>query len=140
MTDKITSFNLHWYNCVCCCADDVLHEEITIYRNRNKLVFFQYNGYKDRVGTEHIDLNKEKVNEFFEFLEKTADEWKTDYRVEVCDGSEWKVLMWHSSHKVTKICGTVECPPNGKQIEKFIRSFIEDSKSLAEPRLFGCGY
>ena len=139
MTDRITTFNLHWYNRGCSCVDSVLHEEITIYRRENLLVFFQYNGYKSRIATDRIKLNKEEVKTFFEFLEKYADKWEPDYSVEVCDGSEWKVLMRHSSLKVTKSRGTVEYPPYGKQIEEYIRSFIENRKSLIDPQLFGCG-
>jgi len=47
--------------------------------------------------------------------------------------------MWHSSHKVKKSCGTIAYPPNGKKIEKYIRSFIKDEKSHIDPKLFGCG-
>lgn len=46
--------------------------------------------------------------------------------------------MWHSSHKIKKVCGTVEYPPHGEKIEKYMRSFIEDGKSVIEPKMFGC--
>jgi len=46
--------------------------------------------------------------------------------------------MWHSSHKVKTVCGTVEYPPNGKKIEKYIRSFIVEAKGLIDPKMFGC--
>ena len=139
MKDKITCFKLNWYDCSLCCAEDAVQEEITVYRNDNLLVFRELNGYGVICLCEIIHVNPDTIETFFAFLEKIGDEWQTDYNVEVCDGSEWKVRMWHSSHKIKKICGTVEYPPHGKRIEKYIRSIIEDGRSLIEPQLFGCG-
>ena len=139
MKDKITCFKLNWYDCGLCCAEDAVQEEIIVYRNDNLLVFRELNGYGVICSCEIIHVKPDAIETFFAFLEKIDDEWQTDYKVEVCDGSEWKVRMWHSSHKVKKICGTVEYPPHGKKIEKYIRSFIEDGRSLIDPQLFGCG-
>lgn len=138
MTDKITSFKLNWYDCGLCCADDAVQEELAIYRNNNYMVFKELNGYGVIRSCEIIHIDQDRVSEFFDFLEKTSDKWETDYKVPVCDGSAWEVRMWHSSHKVKKVCGTVEYPPNGKKIEEYIHSFIMDGKSLIEPILFGC--
>ena len=104
----------------------------------NLMVFKELNGYGVVCSCEIIHIESDKVAKFFDFLEKTCDEWESDYKVQVCDGSEWKVRMWHSSHKVKTVCGTVEHPPNGKKIEKHLRSFVVDAKSLIEPKLFGC--
>ena len=139
MKDKITCFKLNWYDCGLCCVEGMVQEEVTIYRNNNLMVFKELNGYGVICSCEIIHIGRDNVTKFFDFLEKNCNEWGNNYKVPVCDGSEWKVRMWHSSHKVKKVCGTVEYPPNGKKIEKYIRSFIEDAKSLAEPRLFGCG-
>ena len=138
MTDKITSFKLNWYDCGLCCADDAVQEELAIYRNNNYMVFKELNGYGVIRSCEIIHIDQDRVSEFFDFLEKTSDKWETDYKVPVCDSSAWEVRMWHSSHKVKKVCGTVEYPPNGKKIEEYIHSFIMDGKSLIEPILFGC--
>ena len=139
MEDKITCFKLNWYDCGLCCAGSMVQEEVTIYRKDSRLVFKELNGYGVICSCEIIHIESDKAAKFFDFLEKIYNGWENDYAVEVCDGSAWKVRMWHSSHKVKKVCGTVEYPPNGKKIEKYIRSFVEDAKSLAEPRLFGCG-
>ena len=138
MKDRITCFKLNWYDCGLCCAEDMVQEEVVVYRNDNLLVFRELNGYGVVCSCEIIHIDSDITNEFFAFLEKTCDEWTSDYKVKVCDGSEWEVRMWHSSHKVTKICGTVEYPPHGKRIEKYIRSFITNSESLIDPKLFGC--
>lgn len=139
MKDKITCFKLNWYDCGLCYVEDTVQEEIIVYRNDNLLVFRELNGYGVICSCEIIHAKPDAIEAFFAFLEKIGDDWQTDYKVEVCDGSEWKVRMWHSSHKVKKVCGTVEYPPHGKRIEKYIRSIIEDGRSLIDPRLFGCG-
>ena len=138
MKDNITCFKLNWYDCGLCCADDAVQEEITVYRNNNYMVFKELNGYGVIRSCEIIHIDQDRVKKFFNFLEKTSEEWESDYRVPVCDGSAWEVRMWHSSHKVKKVCGTVEYPPNGKKIEKYIRSFVADVKSVIDPKMFGC--
>ena len=87
---------------------------------------------------EIVHIENDKAASFFDFLDKIYNEWENDYAVEVCDGSAWKVRMWHSSHKIKTVCGTIEYPPNGKKIEKYIRSFVADGKSLIKPKMFGC--
>lgn len=87
MKDKITTFKLNWYDCGLCCADDVVQEEIIVYRNDNLLVFRELNGYGVICSCELIHIDKEAVNEFFSFLQDACGEWKSDYKVEVCDGS-----------------------------------------------------
>lgn len=139
MKDRITCFKLNWYDWGLCCAEDAVQEEVTVYRNKSLLVFKELNGYGVVCSCEIIHIEKDATERFFAFLEKIHDEWETDYKVEVCDGSAWEVRMWRSSHQVKKVCGTVEYPPHGKKIEKYIRSFITDGKSIIEPRLFGCG-
>ena len=138
MEDKITCFKLNWYDCRLCCAEHMVQEEVTIYRKDNCLVFKELNGYGVICSCEIVHIESDKVAKFFDFLEKIYNEWENDYTVEMCDGSEWKVRMWHSSHKIKTVCGTIEYPPNGKKIEKYIRSFIANGKRLIEPKMFGC--
>ena len=138
MKDRITCFKLNWYDWGLCYAEDVVQEELTIYRNNSLLVFRELNGYGAICSCEIIHIEKDKTTDFFNFLENIHDEWESDYKVEVCDGSAWVVRMWHSSHKFKKVCGTIEYPPHGKKIEEYILSFIRDGKSLCSPRIFGC--
>ena len=138
MKDKITCFKLNWYDCGLTCAENMFQEEVTIYRNDNIMVFKELNGYGVVCSCEIIHIESARVQQFFDYLEKHHDEWESDYKVMVCDGSQWEVRMWHSSHKIKKICGTIEYPPKGKQIEKYIYSFIADSRSAIVPKLFGC--
>ena len=134
----ITCFKLNWYDCGLSCVEDKVQEEITIYRNDSYLSYKELNGYGVICSCKIIHIEKEKVNAFFAFLEKISDRWEDNYKVEVCDGSEWQVRMWHSSHKIKKVCGTVKYPPHGKKIEKYIRSFIAESNECIDPILFGC--
>ena len=138
MKDKITCFKLNWYDCGLCCGEDTVQEEITIYRNDNYMVFRELNGCGVILSCEIINIEKEKIGEFFDFLEKIYDNWENGYEVEVCDGSSWRIRMWLSSHKVKTICGTIEYPPYGKKIENHIRSFIMLGKSIILPKMFGC--
>ena len=139
MEDRITCFKLNWYDCGLACAEKTVQEEITIYRKDNYMAIKELNGYGVICSCKIIHIEKKKVDAFFNFLEKISKEWEGNYRVLVCDGSTWEVRMWHSSHKIKKVCGTVKYPPHGKKIEKYIRSFIADSKAGIEPIIFGCG-
>ena len=139
MKDRITCFKLNWYDCGLSCAEDRVQEELTIYRNDNYMVIKELNGYGVICSCTIIHIEKEKVDAFFSFLEKISNEWENDYRVMVCDGSSWEIRMWNSSHKIQKVCGTVKYPPHGKKIEKYIRSFLTDSKEIIDPVMFGCG-
>ena len=140
MKDRITCFKLNWYDCGLSCAEDRVQEELTIYRNDNYMVIKELNGYGVICSCKIIHIEKEKVDTFFFFLEKISNEWESDYKVLVCDGSSWKIRMWHSSHRIKKICGTIKYPPHGKEIEKYIRSFIADSKECIAPIIFGCSH
>ena len=138
MKDRVTCFKLNWYNWGLCCADDAVQEELAVYRNKNILVHRELNGYGVLCSCEIIDIEQSLAEEFFEFLEKVSADWADDYSVEVCDGSAWKLRMWHSSRKVKKVCGTVRYPPHGKEIENYIRLFMENSESIIESKMFGC--
>ena len=138
MAHRITSFKLTWYDCGLCCADDVVQERIVVSRNKKAMVFKRLNGYGETVSTEEIQIDKPMVEEFFTFLDNSDSSWATDYSVEVCDGSAWEVMLRYNSHKTRKIQGTIEYPPCGPEIEKFIISFIEQAQSMSAPIMFGC--
>ena len=131
MADKITTFKYHWYNCGLSNADDVQHCEVAIYRNLNLLTILLDNGYKKRVGIKRLKLNKEQTNGFFEFLELNEGNWRSDYRIETCDGSEWTIQLYHSSHKVTKICGSVDNLPQIDEFREHI-SLLADNDEMTD--------
>ena len=137
MEDKITCFKVNWYNWQEHCVADVVEEEIAIYRKGNRVVFRKFNGYGDLCFCEIVRIKKDKTDAFFNFLEKVYGEWETDYCVPVFDGSKWKIRVWHSSHKIDKVCGTVKRFPYKMEIEQFIRSCIVDKNSTIAPKIFG---
>ena len=138
MKDRITCFKLNWYDRGLNCVDSVLQEEITVYRNDRYMAFTELNGYGVICSCKIIHIEKCEIENFFDFLEKTCDKWESDYSEGMCDAGEWVVRMWFSSRKFKKACGTTEYPPNGRKIEKYIRSFIKAGKSTIEPNIFGC--
>lgn len=81
-----------------------------------------YNGHKERIGNKQAKIDKEQANSFFEFLERDSGNWEPDYHIPVYDGYEWKIQLYHSSHKVTIICGSVDNLP---QIDEFREHFAK---------------
>ena len=140
MKDRITCFKLNWYDCGLSCAEDRVQEELTIYRNDNYMARKELNRYGVICSCTIIHIEKEKAENFFNFLEKISTEWERDYRMLVCDGSSWEIRMWHSSHRIKQVCGTIKYPPHGKKVEKYIRSFISDRNEYIDPIMFGCSY
>ena len=138
MNDRITCFKLNWYACGLSCGEDIVQEEITIYRKDNYMSIKELNGYGVICSCKIIHIANDKVYDFFCLLEKISNEWESDYRELVCDGSSWEIRMWHSSHRIKKVCGTIKYPPHGKKLEKYIRSFIADSGEDIELVVFGC--
>ena len=100
----ITCFKLNWYDCGLSCVEDKVQEEITIYRNDSYLSYKELNGYGVICSCKIIHIEKEKVDAFFAFLEKISDKWEDNYKVEVCDGSEWQVRMWHYEVRPRQVC------------------------------------
>ena len=139
MNDRITCFKLHWYDCELSSEKCIVQEEIVVYRNDNYLAYKELNRYGVICSCRIIHLAKENADEFFGFLEQISDEWAENYKAEACGRSAWKMRMWHSSHKIKKVCGTVNHPPHGKTVEKYIRSFIMDRDEDIAPMMFGCG-
>ena len=66
------------------------------------------------------------------------NEFEKDYRVMVCDGSAWEMRLRHSDNTVSLIEGTVEFPTHGEEIEKYIRTAIDQAFILIDPMIFGC--
>ncbi len=138
MENRVTTFRLQWNNCGLICGDDVVKEEITVRRQNHLMNICSYNGRNELVASERIKIGKEQTDEFFDFLSRIRNDFEADYQVEVCDGSAWTMQIWDSSRRLQKASGTVEYPPHGKEIEKYLTGFLENAKSLSTPEMFGC--
>ena len=139
MSDRITTFKLDWYDCGLCCIEDVVHERLTISRNKNALEFVRFNGRGDPLSSETIGIQQASVDSLFSLLEHLDTHWGTDYRVDVCDGSSWEITVRYSTNKTKHIHGTVEYPPYGPEVENQIRQILRQYQTFLEPIIFGCG-
>ena len=132
----ITSFILEWYDWSCHCVDDVSWTRLTVYRNKNRIVYEEFDGRDNILKRQEGSCNGDR---FFWILEESHEGLtrKQDYSVEVCDGSCWKLKLRHSGNKLEKLNGTVEYPPHGKRIERELLRLCEQA-DIYEPYLFGC--
>ena len=76
MGDRVTCFKLNWYDCGLSCAEDMVQEEITIYRKDNYMAIKELNGYGVICSCKIIHLEKEKVDTFFAFWRKSLTNGK----------------------------------------------------------------
>lgn len=139
-TKRITSFSIDWFNWSCCCAYDGVHEKTTIYLNKSLIKIDKYNGLNELIEEQNCLVPKEDIKEFFQLLESIdqQNKWKQDYSVEVCDGSAWEIRLRYSDRTIKFIKGTIEKPPLGNKIDKYIRDMLLLSHDFADPILFGC--
>ena len=137
---QITSFSIDWYNCGLCCAFDIVHEKTTIYLRKNLIKIEKFNGLNDLISKEEYFVQRDSINDFFDFINKTdlSNAWKNDYSVMVCDGSRWEMRLRYSDRTVKLIKGTVDKPDKGRKIEKMIKDMLPDEECIEDPVLFGC--
>lgn len=139
LTKCVTSFSIDWYNCSCCAVDSIVHEKITLYLNKSLIKIKSYYGYQEIVEEQTIPVEKDKIKELFNYIQNVAFyELQQNYRVEVCDGSEWVLKLRYSDKTITAIQGTVEKPSVCDEIENKINKLLFEAKSFADPILFGC--
>lgn len=115
----ITSFVLEWHDQSCHCVEDVSWTRLTIYRNKNRIVYEEFDGRENILKRKEGTCSQHNIDRFFGVLEEYNEAMtrKQDYSVAVCDGSCWKLKIRHSDNRVQKLNGTVEYPPCGKLIE-----------------------
>lgn len=136
---RITSFSIDWYNCGCCHVDSIVHESTTLYLNKSEIKIKSYNGHKKIVRKQTIHVGKDEIKGLFDYIQYEAlNKLQQNYRVEICDGSEWILKLIYSDGTITAIQGNVEIPPCCEDIEKKIKEIIFKAKSFADPILFGC--
>lgn len=138
---KITSLKIDWYDNGLTCADSIVHQSISVYRNRKQIAYKGFNGLnKDMQEYEVFPMQSELCEQLFILLEhaETNNEFKEDFRVVVCDGSAWEMRLRHSDNTTSLIEGTVEFPTHGEKIEHYIRTAIDQTFSLVNPMIFGC--
>ena len=137
---QVTSFSIDWYDCRLCCALDKVHEKTTIYFRKNLIKIEQFNGLNVLLGKYEIFANRDDVNEFFDFINKSDsnNSWKDDYSVMVCDGLLWEMRLRYNDRTIKLVKGTVEKPDKGRKIEKMIENMLSNERCVEKPILFGC--
>ena len=137
---QITSFSIDWHDCGLCNPLDKVHERTTVYLRKKLIKLEKFNGLDELLGKEEYFVCSESINDFFTFIGKMDlnNEWKNDYTVVVCDGSQWKMRLRYSDRTVKLIVGNVEKPDKGRKIEKMIKDMMHSKKCVEKPILFGC--
>lgn len=119
---KITSIiiiNTSWGLII---GDEISEEVLTIYR-KGKIRHQLYNRQSDKPAREYeYDVASSDINSFFKSLTDIfrVNEWEADYSVDVCDGWHWELKIRYSDNTIKKIEGTVEPPPKGELLKKYI--------------------
>lgn len=137
---QITSFSIDWHDCGLCCALDKVCEKTTIYLRKNLIKIEKFNGLNILLSKEEFFANRELINDFFDFINDmdANNNWKEDYSVMVCDGSQWEMKLRYNDKTVKHIKGTVVKPDKGRKIEKMIKGMLSDERCIETPILFGC--
>lgn len=135
--EKITGFRLDWYDCGPSVFGPLSHvrtvisrtsRSITIKHMRNQGIFYRTS----------IPVKKESIEGFFDAL--SAINWKPDYSVTACDGYSWEMRLKSATSTVARVKGTVEPPPETKELERMIRDMIAASGCPEIPPLWGNSY
>lgn len=138
---RITSLQIDWYDNGVTCAEQIVHQAISVYRNIKQIIYSGYDAIsKEPKEAFTVPIDAVQCEALFSLLEtaESAGEYEKDFAVRVCDGSAWNMRLRHSDRSTTLIEGTVYYPPHGKEIEEYIRAVFEAAFILIEPVIFGC--
>ena len=138
---KITSLQIDWYDNGETCGEWIVHQTVSISRNKKQITYNGYNGIsREPQETFSVPMDAAQCEALFSSLEKAecAGDFRNDFVVEVCDGSAWSMKLRHSDRRITVTEGTVYYPTHGKEIEQYIRTAFDAARILVEPVIFGC--
>jgi len=132
---RITSIEIHMHSGGLCSPEEILAEKVFVYRS-GKIKHKLFNGLSEIAIQEfEYKVRKLDVEDFFIYIATKIkiEEWKSDYSEQVCDGWYWFFKIRYSNHQVTNISGTIESPPNAKQLVKKIKKL---TKFEVDPWIF----
>jgi hypothetical protein len=124
---KITSIKIKNTSSGLISEDEISEEVLTIFR-RGKIRHQLYNGLSDKPVKEYeYNVVSGEINKFFNSLTDIikVNEWESDYRVPVCDGWYWELKIRCSDNSIKKVEGTVEPPPKGELLKKYILALAD---------------
>ena len=137
---RITSLRIDWYDNGLACGDSIVHQAVSVYRNKLQVAYRGYNAIrKEPIESFDISIDAGQCEALFSLLEsaESAKDFEQDFSVQVCDGSAWDMRLRHSDNRINLITGTVEYPKHGAAIERYIREAIDQAHILIDPMVFG---
>lgn len=121
--ENITRAEFVWENQGLCCADDLSIVLTKVLRN--EIQVRRMNGYGSLLDGIILPMTSRQSNSFFNKVVQVMQQWTTDdYSVRVCDGYCWTLRLYSGNKIVCKLQGTVEPPPNGKDIANVLKKII----------------
>ena len=142
--DRLTSLTLNWHYRGMASAESPVHEVIKVSRNPSAIQWSQYNGLKDRIQQRSYRLSSQEQKTIFQLFQDIFGPYDgfdsrnlSDYYVDVCDGSEWEIVLRYSHNPVKHITGTVELPPYGNQITIELKKLLAAHGCDVSPAFFG---
>jgi hypothetical protein len=124
--NRITSIEIKNISCGICSPGEISTETLIIYR-KGKIKHLQFNGLSEIPVNEYVyNVYKNKMDKFFDDIctKIKIQEWKDDYSVEVCDGYTWECKIRHSDNTIKRVVGTIDPPPNGRQLNNLINKLV----------------
>lgn len=138
---RITSLQIDWYDNGETCGEWIIHQVISVYRNKKQITYIGFNGIShEPKETFTVPLETAQCEALFALLEaaERSGDFQKNFIEEVCDGSAWIMRLRHSDRRFTVIRGTVYYPTHGEEIEQYIRTALDAACLLTEPTIFGC--
>lgn len=138
---RITSIQIDWYDNGETCGEWIVHQVISVYRNKKQITYNGFNGIsQEPKETFSVPLDAAQSEALFSLLESAEcnGDFQKDFIEEVCDGSAWIMRLRHSDRRITVIRGTVYYPTHGEEIEQYIRTAFDAACLLTDPTIFGC--
>lgn len=141
---QISSLELRWRCCGMTAADAPVQEVIKVTHRPSTIQWSQYNGLGELIQQRFYPLSRQERDAFFQLLHEIFGPWEgfdrrnpSDYSLEICDGSQWELLLRYAHNPVRHIIGAVALPPYGKRITEELRKLLAAHGCEASPAFFG---
>lgn len=135
---RTTSLTIEWHNWCLCSGDDMVLERTTVKKASGTIHLMQSNGHREIIHEEFIKVGPDALHELFALVDRIldADDWCADYSVDVCDGFMWNMYIRRGNSKIIRVHGTVDPPPYGAEIERYLRQMLLRAHAIIEPKFF----
>lgn len=138
--NRITSIRIDWFCCGLTCGEFVVHQALSVYRNKKQIAYRGYSAVNRGAVVGHeVKMDALKCEELFSLLERAeeANEFEQDIIPELVDGFNWEMRLRHSDKKIKMIIGNIDLPAHGREIEKYIRESFGQTLIQIDPMIFG---